>query len=509
MMAAPSAAPRAMRGQNPEVAGKEQAQRTRSNEILEDIKKLKDSYGQDKNRDAKAIPYGAAARLFQKMEDWVRDACVNDASQRVEKAAETIEKIAMKMEDRWKETNNKSYAQVVAGRAAGAPQAIRAETQSMASTEEKRIIVHLPDTTTAEIIGEQSREEIIERIREGAGAAPANRQVVAVRKLKSGDLAVYVDSTMTKKEMETTVDWANRIAPGAVVKKRTWPVLIHGVRVADYPQGAEEEHARRMEKENEKFHPGLKILGMRWLGRVEGIKDYAPLVVEVPCAEQANRMIREGVVIQYDLKLAETYDPKCRVTQCYKCQRYGHIGTACHNQQKCGHCGGEHRTDECIEREQATRRRCAACTIGEHASWAKTCPARERERCRAKMAQRTKARFYPTSPQIQTPPLSQSYHLTGSGSASQAPRSRGATPDPDGWNLVEGKRRRVIQAGRPFGAQNKPKQFEVLNNKSITELFSTQLFNTQSESSQGAGDAPTSNTEAGSSTQAEDMNTEE
>jgi hypothetical protein len=87
-----------------------------------------------------------------------------------------------------------------------------------------------------------------------------------------------------------------------------------------------------MEKENEKFHPGLKILEMRWLGRVEGIKNYAPLVVEVPCAEQANRMIKEGVVIRYDLKLAEIYDSKSRVTQCYKCQRYGHITPACHNQ---------------------------------------------------------------------------------------------------------------------------------------------------------------------------------
>jgi hypothetical protein len=64
MVAAPSAAPRAMRGQNPEITGKKQAQRTRSNEILEYIKKLKDSYGQDKNRDIKAILYGAAARLF-------------------------------------------------------------------------------------------------------------------------------------------------------------------------------------------------------------------------------------------------------------------------------------------------------------------------------------------------------------------------------------------------------------------------------------------------------------
>jgi hypothetical protein len=52
-----------------------------------------------------------------------------------------------------------------------------------------------------------------------------------------------------------------------------------------------------MKKENEKFHPGLKILGMRWLGRVKGIKDYAPLIVKVLCAEQANRIIRESVVI--------------------------------------------------------------------------------------------------------------------------------------------------------------------------------------------------------------------
>jgi hypothetical protein len=51
------------------------------------------------------------------MEDWVRDACVNDALQRVKKAVEAIEKVATKMEDRWKEINNKSYAQIVAGRA--------------------------------------------------------------------------------------------------------------------------------------------------------------------------------------------------------------------------------------------------------------------------------------------------------------------------------------------------------------------------------------------------------
>jgi hypothetical protein len=53
------------------------------------------------------------------MENWIRDACVSDASRRVERAAETIKKVALKMEDRWKEINKtKSYAQVVGGYAA-------------------------------------------------------------------------------------------------------------------------------------------------------------------------------------------------------------------------------------------------------------------------------------------------------------------------------------------------------------------------------------------------------
>ena len=108
-MAASGAASREMRDQNPGVAGKEQMQCTRSEEILADIKKLRDSYGQNKNRDTMAIPYTLAARLVQKVEEWACVIHISDASQRMEKAAEIIEKVITKIEDRWKETNNKSY----------------------------------------------------------------------------------------------------------------------------------------------------------------------------------------------------------------------------------------------------------------------------------------------------------------------------------------------------------------------------------------------------------------
>ena len=50
----------------------------------------------------------------------------------------------------------------------------------MAQTEEKRVMVHLSDSTTTEIVGEQSREEIIERIKGGAGAAPVERKLIVI-----------------------------------------------------------------------------------------------------------------------------------------------------------------------------------------------------------------------------------------------------------------------------------------------------------------------------------------
>jgi hypothetical protein len=95
---------------------------------------------------------------------------------------------------------------VVKGYAARVSQAIYAEALSIALTEEKRIIVRLPDTATAKTIKEQLRKEIIERIKEGADAALANRQIVAVKKLPSENLAVYVNSPVTKKEIKSTVD---------------------------------------------------------------------------------------------------------------------------------------------------------------------------------------------------------------------------------------------------------------------------------------------------------------
>jgi hypothetical protein len=52
---------------------------------------------------------------------------------------------------------------------------------------------------------------------------------------------------------------------------------------------------------------------MRWLKRINR-KEFGLLVIEVDSAEQANRLIIEGIVLGYDLNLVERYDAGCRIT---------------------------------------------------------------------------------------------------------------------------------------------------------------------------------------------------
>jgi hypothetical protein len=353
-------------------ASETRAGHTQSDDILKDIQYLKSTYGQTPGETARPIPYSEAAELFQKIEIWAHQTRVLDACERVEKAAKTIEEAADKLQS----GQPTSYAQAARMGSTKAAQGVAWNAPlKIHPKEEKRVTVKIPNKTETQTIKQQTKEEIVARIQQAAGGKTANHTVLAVRQLRSGDLVVHMDSSAGKKEMETQTGWVKSIAPSAVVRKRTWPVVIHGVSVRDHQLDAWEKHAKRIEKENAKLTPNLKIQGMRWLRRTNK-GDFAPLVIEVDNAEQANRLINEGVIIGYDLKQTERYDASCRITQCFKCQKYGHISSICPNMEKCGHCGGNHTTETCAGVSPAPRKRCAACQGGEHTSWSPECPAR-------------------------------------------------------------------------------------------------------------------------------------
>jgi hypothetical protein len=76
-------------------------------------------------------------------------------------------------------------------------------------------------------------------------------------------VVIYIDSAAGKKEIEKHKSWAEAICPSAVARKRTWPVIVHGVKIENYQLNAWEEHTKRIKKENAKLTLNLRIRGMR------------------------------------------------------------------------------------------------------------------------------------------------------------------------------------------------------------------------------------------------------
>jgi hypothetical protein len=90
--AATFTAPREKRGQTAQVASEEQARSVRAHreEIIEEIKRMRGSYGQMNAGTPRSVPFTAVEKLLDKVEEWARHERVIDAFERVEIAAKRI-----------------------------------------------------------------------------------------------------------------------------------------------------------------------------------------------------------------------------------------------------------------------------------------------------------------------------------------------------------------------------------------------------------------------------------
>ena len=96
------------------------------------------------------------------------------------------------------------------------------------------------------------------------------------------------------------------------------------------------------------------------------------------------KAIDNGVYICNELKRCEASKTEPRVTQCYKCQNFGHMAINCPNQQRCLRCGDNHAVRDCkIPKQQV---KCINCR-GEHPAQYKDCPVYKTAQVEAQKAQ--------------------------------------------------------------------------------------------------------------------------
>jgi hypothetical protein len=87
----------------------------------------------------------------------------------------------------------------------------------------------------------------------------ATKEVIAARRLLSGDILVLTLTEKARIELEKSSDWLRAIASTAVVRRTTFPLHVHGVRVQGINTNDQTRSITALCDENSQLHPGLEI----------------------------------------------------------------------------------------------------------------------------------------------------------------------------------------------------------------------------------------------------------
>jgi hypothetical protein len=208
---------------------------------------------------------------------------------------------------------------------------------------QREVIVHIKDPLTVQSLRAMSPGNLkahAERaIEQSANENIMHVKIVSANQLKSGDLSI---KTAVSSEAEAlrqfAEDWTHRIGTGATVRVPLYGVLAHGVRTSSKDMAQFEENRAQILQNNRPFIPQAEIKHIGWLTRDASAKPATTITIEFTRPEDANKIIDEGLIWQGEVFQCERYERQCRVKQCFKCQKYGHIGTQCAATTACGYC---------------------------------------------------------------------------------------------------------------------------------------------------------------------------
>lgn len=294
-----------------------------------------------------------------------------------------------------------SYAEMAAqgrGKATGG----RTEPSEMEVLKEKRkakeVTIRIEDPKEVVELKGKSSKDILQ------AAQSAGVEVTGIRRLPSGDIRFHTRSQDTKDTLQANTEWTKVVAASAKVQQQTYTVIVHGVRVKNVNTAHQNGTITSLKRANVHLHSGLDIKRVSWPTKAIRLgKVWSSLYVEVATAEMANRLITEGFIEDYENKECELFSKDCQITQCFNCHQYGHVGKACRNQTRCGHCAHAHSSHACPVAGSARSCRCVVCKKEGHEAWSPDCEVRKIQKRRVQTAYELRPRFYPVVPRQNTP----------------------------------------------------------------------------------------------------------
>lgn len=286
------------------------------------------------------------------------------------------------------------------------------------SRKAREITIKIRDPKDQQHLSDKPNKEVTEALRR---TAPT---VIGINRLASGDVRVTTNTPAERRKLQDDTTWMKVLGESAAVSRRTYRVMVPGVRMRAVDTSQQEEAIQHLQTINAGLHQELKITRVGWSTRAtrEG-KTFSSLSVDVETPAMANKLINQGILIDFELKYCEKYTPPPMSTnRCHNCQNYGHFHKVCKKAPICGHCAGNHVSYDCDGKEKAERHQCAVCGERGHTVWADSCRLKQQAQQRALKAKALRARVYPaleSSPIMIEPTIECDPHTPRKRAASQ------------------------------------------------------------------------------------------
>lgn len=241
----------------------------------------------------------------------------------LKKMQASIEKLEKKAED-----TPRSYAGAAASGQRGDVNTSTAQTATNALENKhklKTLVVRVNNQKEAADLRLVQPKDALDRIQRALGTR--GDKVAAIWRLPSGDLELHMAAVEDKEWMKQETAWTKVVAASAAVVRRSDAVMAHGVRVANVDTTNQGEAIKKLTLQNNRIHTGLRIAGTK--KAIDTKMPFSSLIIELDSPAMVNPLLREGLVEEPDLKTCKVYSKECRLTQCFNCQQYGHIGRIC------------------------------------------------------------------------------------------------------------------------------------------------------------------------------------
>jgi hypothetical protein len=244
---------------------------------------------------------------------------------------------------------------------------------------EKEVIIK--NTSQEADMANRSPKQMVDAIN---AVTKGNGRAVAARRLRSGDTIITFSNAAREMTAGNSTWVQAAFGTTATISRREVAVIAKGLPATKLRN----HHDETQLAEALRGRNGSSITKCKRSLPRNTQSAYAALILFVSDANEAKALCENGLLWDCQYFDCEPYEPSLRITQCFRCFEYGHVGRYCAKTARCGHCacvqheGGE---KQCPEKEGSGRKKCVNCS-GRHTAFSRDCPVAQKQRERVKEA---------------------------------------------------------------------------------------------------------------------------